>query len=207
MKETCVAVEPRCDLLVEVALILHDPCDHERHPRGDGDVDRLRGALVRMDPAEEEQVAAGRRMQRERGGVDPVMDRRQVIEARMPVRIADRNIGGRRVVPLVHGQDPRRREAVDRREHRRLDEPAVGEREKIEAVVDDVELVRPLEGVRDVQALGHLRVDVRIFGVTTGDDSSEPSGVTESPLANNVTSTPLAASPSVRSEANCSQGP
>ncbi len=126
-----------------------------------------------MDPPEEEQVAAGRRLKRERVGVDPVMDRRQVVEARMPVGVADRNVGGALVVALVDRQDPFRREPVDRRQDGRLDEPAVGQRQEVEAVVDEVELAGPLEGVRDVEALGHLRLDVRILGVRASDDGRE----------------------------------
>ena len=56
-----VAVDPRGDVLVEVPLVLDDPGDHERHPGALGDLDRLGGALVGMDAAEEEQVAARRR--------------------------------------------------------------------------------------------------------------------------------------------------
>ena len=63
---------------------------------------------------------------------------------------------------------------MDRRQHRRLDEAAVGQRQEVEAVVDHVELVGPLEDVRDVEALGHLRVDVRILRVPAGDDRREP---------------------------------
>ena len=40
-----------------------------------------------------------------------------------------------------------------------VDEPAVGQREEVEAVVDDVEVAGVLEGVGDVQRLGDLRFD------------------------------------------------
>ena len=52
-------VESRRDQFVEVLLVLDDPCDLERQIRCQRDVDRLGGSLVRMDPPEEEQVAAG----------------------------------------------------------------------------------------------------------------------------------------------------
>ena len=56
-----LAVESRRAPLVEVALVLDDPGDHEPHPGRDGDVDRLGRSLVGMDPAEEQQVVARRR--------------------------------------------------------------------------------------------------------------------------------------------------
>ncbi len=91
----------------------------------------------------------------------------------MPVGVADRDVGAALVVPLVDRQDPLRREPVDRRQDRRLDELAVGEREEVEAVVDEVELAGALEGVRDVEALGHLGLDLRILGVPASDDRGE----------------------------------
>lgn len=50
------------------------------------------------------------------------------------------------------------------RDHRSLYQPAVGERQEIEAVVEYVELVGPFEGVGDVEAFGHLWVDAVVFG-------------------------------------------
>ena len=49
---------------------------------------------------------------------------------------------------------------MDRGDHRRVHEPAVGQGEKVEAVVDEVELVRALERVRDVEAFDDLGVDL-----------------------------------------------
>ena len=97
---------------------------------------------------------------------------------------------------------------MDRGDDRRVDEPAVGQRQEVEAVVDHVELGRALEGVRDVEAFDDLRVDGRVLRVARDRrrTRAEPA-VTESPLANSVTSTPFATSPSLRSDANCSHGP
>ena len=50
-------------------------------------------ALVGMDAAEEQQVAARRRVQRERVRVDPVVDGGQVVEARMAIGVADGDVG------------------------------------------------------------------------------------------------------------------
>ena len=90
--------------------------------------------------------------------------------ARVAIGVADGDVRGRRVVLLVDGEDPWRREAVDRGQHRRLDELAVRQREEVEAVVDEVELVRALEHLGDVQALAHLRVDVRILRLSSRHD-------------------------------------
>ena len=45
-----------------------------------------------MDPAEEEQVAAVAGPELEPGHVDPVVDRGEVVELRVPVGIADRDV-------------------------------------------------------------------------------------------------------------------
>ena len=58
---------------------------------------------------------------------------------------------------------------MDRGDDRRVDEPAVREREKIEPVVDHVELVGPLEGMGDVEALDDLGFDVGILGIPVID--------------------------------------
>ena len=70
-----------------------------------------------------------------------------------------------------------------------VDEPAVGQRQEVEAVVDDVELAGVLERVGDVQRLGDLRA-------RSASSSFQPCGevlarravVTESAVANSVTS-------------------
>ena len=64
-----VAVDPRRDHVVEVALVLDGPGDQQRPPGALGDVDRVGGALVGMDPAEDDQlVTAGRGERRCRRG-------------------------------------------------------------------------------------------------------------------------------------------
>ncbi len=123
-----------------------------RCPCRDGSARRTAGGLRGRDATANE------------AGVDAVVDRRRVVELRMPVGVADRDVVGGRVVPLVHRHDARRREPVDRRDHRCVDEAAVGEREEVEAVVDDVEVVGTLEHRGDVQALGDLRLDRGILG-------------------------------------------
>ena len=48
---------------------------------------------------------------------------------------------------------------MDRRDDRGVDEPAVRERQEVEAVVDDVEVGGVLEDRGDVQRLGDLGLD------------------------------------------------
>ncbi len=60
-----------------------------------------------MDPPEEQQAVGGLRMQRECIGVDPVVDRRCIVQRRVAIGLADGDIGRRRVVALVDGHDRR----------------------------------------------------------------------------------------------------
>ena len=149
----------RCDLLVEVALVVDDPGDDEAAPGPRGDLDGGRGALVGVDPAEEQEVVTGAGAEREGISVDAMVDRGRVVQCRLAIGVADRHVGRRRVVPLVDGQDPRRGEAVDGGDDGRVDERAVGQREEVEAVVDDVEVAGVLEDVGDVLRFGDLRLD------------------------------------------------
>jgi hypothetical protein len=65
---------------------------------------------------------------------------------------------------------------VDGCHDRGVDEAAVGEREEVEAVVDDVELVGVLEDVGDVRALGRLGVDVVVLGPAVSAGAAECRG-------------------------------
>ena len=120
-----IAIEVRLHLVAEVPLVLDDAGDVEAAARPLGDLDGVRRALVGMDASEEEQVFTGSRVEIEVVGVDAVMHRRGVVQVRVPIGIADRDVRRRGVVPLVHRHDPWRREAVDRRDDRRGDEAAV----------------------------------------------------------------------------------
>ena len=62
---------------------------------------------------------------------------------------------------------------MDRGQHRRIDEAAIGQRKEVEAVVDDVELVGPLEHVGDVETLTYLGLDVGVLRVAALDDGGE----------------------------------
>ena len=117
-----------------------------------------------MDPAEEQQVVRGRLAERE----PPLSMPWWIVAAysrRVPVGVADRDVVAARVVSLEHRHDALGREPVDRGHDRRLDERAVRERQEVEVVVDQVELVGPLEHRRDVQAFPDLGVEPGVLGV------------------------------------------
>ena len=167
-------VDERRDEPLEVPLVLDDPGEDQGQPDAFGDLDRLDRPFVRMDPSEEQQIAAGSVAELELAHVDAVMNRRHVIESRVPVGIADGDVVASVVVLLEHRHDPFGRKAVDRRQHRRFDEAAVRERQKVEAVVDQVELCGTLEDGRDVQRLPHLRVQIRSFRIAGGSRPDQP---------------------------------
>ena len=127
-----------------------------------------------MDPAEEEQVGPRGRMEMEGVGVDAVVDGGQVVEAGVAVGVADGDVGAPAVVLLVHREDPRRREPVDRGEHGRRDEPAVAEGQEVEAVVDEIELAGALEGRGDVEAFRHLGVEAGVLRPPAGNHRGQP---------------------------------
>jgi hypothetical protein len=77
------------------------------------------------------------------------------------------------LVRLVHRQDAVGREAVDRRDDRRVDEIRKGVGGEIRLVVDDVELARAFEDVREVAIFPNLCVDRRVFGIGCGNDAGE----------------------------------
>ena len=177
----------RRDLVAEVLLVLDDPGDVEPAATSAGDLDRVGGALVGMDPSEEQQMLAGARMDREPVDIDAVVNGGGVVQIRVSIGVADRHVRGGAVVALVDGNDPLGREPVDRRDHRCGDEIAVRERQEVEPVVDDVELAGALEHRRDVQALGDLGVDRRVLRPADGAVACRLAVVIESAVANSVT--------------------
>ena len=93
----------------------------------------------------------------------------------MSVSIADGDEGGALVVLGVDRHDVRRRESVDCGDHRGRNQPRVGEGQEVEAVVDHVELRCPLEHLRNMQALGDLRIDAWVFRPAPRDHTAEAS--------------------------------
>ena len=145
-----LAVELALHLLAEVRLVLDDAGDDQRVTRAARDLDRFPGALVGVDAAEEEQVVVRLFPEAEPLDVDPMVNGGYVVELGLPVGLADRHVEGAAVVLAIDRQDPRRGEPVDRRHDGRPDEAGIGEREKVEVVVDDIEVSRALEDLGDV---------------------------------------------------------
>ena len=167
-------VDVRFHRPLEVLPVLHDAGDRQRHADARGDLDRFGRALVRMDPSEEQEVVARSLDQWERVHPDAVMDRGLVVELRMTVGIADRDVVPTIVVALEDRHDLLRREPVDGRDDGRVDQAAVRERQEVDVVVDQVELRRPFEHRRDVEPLPDLGVQLRILRVARGDRADQP---------------------------------
>jgi len=94
----------------------------------------------------------------------------------MPVGVTDGDVLGRGVVALVHGNDPLGREPVDGGDPGCVDELAVGEREEVESVVDDVEVGCAFERRGDVETLGNFWLDARIVRPTAGRSGMQGGG-------------------------------
>ena len=92
-----------------------------------------------------------------------MVDGRGIVKCEMPIRVADGDISDVAVVLLVDTDDVLRGEPVNGGDHRRGDQPGIGERQEVETVVDDVEFGGPLEHLRDVEALRNLRIDPRVL--------------------------------------------
>src|SRR5439155_24516589 len=99
------SVQSRLHELLEIVAVLDDPGDQQRHADPLGDVDRLGGSLVRVDPSEEQEVTTVTGPKIELADVDPVVDRRRVVELVVPVSFADCDVVADVVVALVDGQD------------------------------------------------------------------------------------------------------
>jgi hypothetical protein len=93
----------------------------------------------------------------------------------MAIGVTDGDVRADGVVLLVHRYDARRREAVNGRQDRRRHERAVRQRQEVETVVDQIELVGPLEERRDVETFGDLRLDVVVLLPTARDHRRETS--------------------------------
>ena len=88
-------------------------------------------------------------------------------------------------------------------------QPRLGQRQEIEKVVQDVEVATRglFERARDMQTFVDLGVQQWVFGVTLRGDGLSRARVTESAVANSVTSTPRATRPSVSIDTTRSQAP
>ena len=196
----------RLDLLAEVALVGDDPGDQQPPPGERGDLDRVGGALVGVDPAEDDEIVAAGRGERQGVEVDAVVDRGEVVELRHPVGVGDRDEGrrggagtpagsrGRRTrgwwSPSAPGSGRRRRAAASR------GGCAPGRtRPSVRARARRASPPRPARRGSASSAYGR------------GMTPSRAAEVTESRVANRVTSTPRATSPSASRPVTCSHGP
>ena len=163
-------VDVGADLLLEVALVLHDPRDPQRHTGPAGHLDGVVRPLVGVDAAQEQQVGVVGRVGHGREGrrVDPVVDRRGVREVGVPVGVTDGDVVADVVERLVDRHDPLGGEPVDRRHDGGVDEPAVAERQEVELVGDDVELAGAPEGSGEVERLPDLDVEATVLLVAGG---------------------------------------
>ena len=116
------------------------------------------------------------------------MDGGHVVERGMSVGVADGNVGSAVVVLGVDRDDVWRREAVDGGDDRGRDQAGIGKGQEVKAVVDHVEFRGPLEHLRNMEALGDLRVDARVLRPASRDHTAKTGGGFESPVANRVTS-------------------
>ena len=91
--------------------------------------------LIRVNPAEEDQVISAKFLDRVQRQVDSVVDGRQVIQPRRPIGVAD---GNEIPVPilLIHGHDFGRGKSVDGREDWSLHQMGVGQRHEVIVAVN-----------------------------------------------------------------------
>src|SRR5258708_21103895 len=111
--------------------------------------------FIRMNPAKKNQVITARFLERVQREVDPVVDCRQVIQPRRAIGVADGNKISVTIL-LIDGHDSWRRESVDGREDRRLNQPDVGQRHEVVVAVDEVKLSSVLKRFGDVKVFGYF---------------------------------------------------
>ena len=92
----------------------------------------------------------------------------------MTVGVADRHVLDAIGVLEICGQRGVGGKSVDGGDHRRVDEPRVGEREEIKTVVDQIEVGGTFEHRSDVQRLPRLGVERRVFRVPGGSNAHQP---------------------------------
>ncbi len=157
------AIDVRLYGIAEVRLVLDAAGDDQGQPRPFGDLDRDVRSLVGVDPVEEEQVFPGIGHERELARVDAVMDRGGIVQIRLAVGVADRDVTGDVVIGAIDGQSLPRWGPVDRRDHRRGHQAAIAQRQEVEMVGQHVELACSFEGRRVVQGFACSGVGLFVF--------------------------------------------
>ena len=126
-----------------------------------------------MDSSEIKQIIARLFTKGEETFVDPVVYGSDIIELRASVGIADRDVIVPRIVSFINGDDFGRRKAMYGCHHRCFYQSRVGEGQKIEVVVNEVEFGSFFHQITNMQAFGNLRIDFFIFFVSSFDDAVE----------------------------------
>src|SRR3546814_39249 len=120
------------------------------------------------DLAEEQQVAAAFRIEREVLEPDAVMDRSGIGQGRVSIRLADGDIGDAICIGLKHRKNTFRRKPMNSCHHRRFNQSRESEGHEISLIMDKVKLACPFEHMGDMQYLPDLRIYGGIFGIRRG---------------------------------------
>src|ERR1700689_315732 len=98
--------------LAEVCLYLDDSRDKKRQSSQASNFDGQMDTFVRMDSPQEDQILAARFLERVQTEVDSVIYRREIIQPRCAISIADRNEISVAIL-FVHRHNSGRRKSVD----------------------------------------------------------------------------------------------
>src|SRR3546814_13057373 len=115
-----IAVDGGRHLPVMIALILNNTRHVKTTTAGLSNGDGLRCPLIGVDTAEEQQVAAPFRIEREVLEPDAVMDRSGIGQGRVSIRLADGDIGDAICIGLKHRKNTFRRKPMNIYHHRRF---------------------------------------------------------------------------------------
>src|SRR5205807_9942448 len=107
---------------------------------------------------EEDQVITAKFLEWVQREVDPVIDRRQVIQPQGPIRVADRDKISVTIL-FIDGHDLGRRESMDGSENRRLHQPSVGQRHEVVMAVYEVKLRGVLKRFGAMKVFGYFGID------------------------------------------------
>jgi len=103
-----------------------------------------------------------------------VIDRGEIIEAGVAVGVADGYVISAAIIFLIDGQDPFRGEAVNGGQYRRWHQATIGEWQKVEVIMNQVEFGGPLKHGGNVQTLPNFGIEALIFRVGTRADGCQP---------------------------------
>jgi len=102
-----------------VRVVLRDRRHFQTHAGFLGDRDREMRALLGMEAGKKDEIFTGKRAERPLHGIDAVVRRGEICQARVAIGVADRTVKTPRGGGIICREDRRRTEAVDRRDHRR----------------------------------------------------------------------------------------